>query len=719
MVLGATGMLPASPALAQDASPRNAAAAAEGKVVRLFRTATPPTLDGRLDDAVWSDAAIMEDLHQYEPVDHGEPSEPTTVYLAYDEENLYVAARMWDSEPERILALEMVQNRDLRWDDSLAIYLDPFNNKRTGYHFQVNPNGSRDDAVFETPTNANADWDGIWHAEARIDEAGWVAEFAIPFKTLNFDPDNPDWGFSIERSIARKQEEIAWVSYNRQVNPGTTGVISGLTGLQQGRGLDIAPSIVSTQSRDFQTGTSGVDTEPSVDLFYNFTPSLTGALTVNTDFSATEVDDRQINLTRFDLFFPEKRDFFLRDVDIFSFGGLEQNGMPFFSRRIGLSDGGRPVDLEVGAKLTGRAGRWNIGVLDIQQDAYQGVDATNLFVGRAAANILEESSIGMIVTDGNPQGNLDNSLVGVDFRYRNTALPSGKTLEGELWYQRSDTEGLRSDQDAWGWRIASPNSEGFAGWLGYDVFEKHFNPALGFVNRENVRRGEFAIQHSRRLDHPTIRELSHFFLAEDFHKLSGGLESRRFYLQPLGVVTHAGDEFAIDWSRDREILLEDFAISDDVVIPPGDYEFNAYGFEAVGASIRAVAPRLEAEVGEFFGGDIVSVTTGVGWRPNRHLFLQLNYAYNDVQLPYGDFTARLIRINADYAFNARWSWLNLLQYDNDSNSAGINSRLRWNPRAGKDLYIVLNHGFDAQGVFSGLRSTQSQLAVKYTQTFRL
>ena len=251
------------------------------------------------------------------------------MYLAYDDENLYVAARMWDSDPDRIMAREMVQNRDLRWDDSLTVYLDPFNNKRTGYRFQVNPNGSRDDAVFETPVNANADWDGIWHAEARVDEAGWAAEFAIPFKTLNFDPDNPDWGFSIERSIARKQEEIAWVSYNRQVNPGTTGVISGLTGLRQGRGLDVAPSIVSTRSRNFEADSSGVDTEPSLDLFYNFKPSLTGALTVNTDFSATEVDDRRINLTRFSLFFPEKRDFFLRDVDIFSFGGLDGNGIPF------------------------------------------------------------------------------------------------------------------------------------------------------------------------------------------------------------------------------------------------------------------------------------------------------------------------------------------------------------------------------------------------------
>ena len=446
---------------------------------------------------------------------------------------------------------------------------------------------------------------------------------------------------------------------------------------------------------------------------------MTGALTVNTDFSATEVDDRRINLTRFSLFFPEKRDFFLRDVDIFSFGGLERNGIPFFSRRIGLSEDGRSVDLDVGAKLTGRMGRWNVGALSIRQDAYRGVDATNLFVGRAAANILEESSIGMIVTDGNPQGNLDNSLVGADFRYRNTSLPSGRTLEGQFWYQRSDTEGVHSEQDAWGWSIASPNSEGFAGWLGYDVFERNFNPALGFVNRENVRRGLFAVAYYKRLDHPMFRELSHFYLANDYHKLSGGLESRSIYLRPLGLTTHAGDEFAIELTRDREVLLEAFEISDGVVIPPGDYAFDAYGIDVTGASIRAIAPRLETRTGEFFGGDIVTVSAGVGWKPNRHLSLQLNFEYNDVQLPYGDFTARLVRVNADYAFNARWSWLNLVQYDNDSNSAGINSRLRWNPRAGKDLYIVLNHGFDGHGGFSGLRSTQQQLAVKYTQTFRL
>ena len=394
------------------------------KVLAIAQTESPPVIDGVLDDAVWANAPSMDDMHQFAPVDQSEPSERTEVYILYDSDNLYVGARMYDSEPAQIRARQMVQGGTLRWDDSFGIYLDPFNNNRTGYNFQVNPNSSREDGMFETPTRLNRDWDGVWFAEAAIDENGWTAELAIPFKTLNFNPDNPDWGFTIERSIARRQEEIAWVSFNRQVNPGTTGTITGLTGLRQGRGLDIVPTVVASGSRSYDGGASSSSAEPALDVFYNFTPSLSGVLTLNTDFSSTEVDDRQINLSRFSLFFPEKRDFFLQDVDIFSFGGLRRNGIPFFSRRIGLSRKG-PARGPGSRRKGHRAGvgRWNIGVIDIQQDEFQGVDSTNLFVGRLSANILEESSVGMIVTNGDPRSNLDNSLFGVDFRYRNTRLP--------------------------------------------------------------------------------------------------------------------------------------------------------------------------------------------------------------------------------------------------------------------------------------------------------
>jgi hypothetical protein len=705
------------PLAAQDISDERPAG--EQVTARISRTETPPTLDGVLDDAAWEQATVIDDFHQFNPVDHAPPSEKTIVYLAYDDDNLYVAARMYDSEPDQIRARQLVQGASSRWDDNFGIIIDPFNNKRTGYQFQTNPNGVRGDGTFETPTDLNRDWEGIWFNGTRIDEEGWVAELAIPFKTLNFDPSNSDWGFTVERSISRKQEEISWSSYNRRVNPGSAGLVTGFTGLRQGRGLDVIPSIVTSEARNFDTGVVTSEIEPVLDVFYNFTPSLTGVLTLNTDFSATEVDDRQVNLTRFNLFFPEKRDFFLRDVDIFSFGGLERNGLPFNSRRIGLDSRGQPVDLEVGAKLTGRVGRFNVGVLGVQEEAHADVTAKNLFVGRVAANVLRESSVGLILTDGDPNNNEDNSLVGLDFRYRNSNLPSGITLAGEAWYQATDTQGVDSEQDAWGVRIASPNTVGWEAEFGFQHIEENYNPALGFANRTGIEFLQTSVGHTRVTQGDGwLRSISHAFNFRNYDLISGGLQSRSVFLEPFELETTNGDEFGTQITYDREVLLEPFEISDGVVIPVGDYEFTRYGIEVAGANARVLAPSFEAGSGEFFTGDRLEIAAGLDWRPNDRLFLGVKYEYNDIKLPEGDFVTRLVQINANFAFNPQWSWLNLLQYDNESGSAGINSRLRWNPRAGQDLFIVLNHGFSAERTFRGLDSTQSQFSIKYTQTFR-
>ncbi len=689
------------------------------KTLAVTRTAAPPQLDGVLDDPAWLQAARFEDLHQFDPVDHGPPSERTIVYVTYDDEYLYVAARLFDSEPAEIRARQLVQGGTLQFDDTFGIYIDPYNNKRTGYHFQVNPNSVRTDAVFETPTELNWDWEGVWDAEATIDGEGWTAELAVPFKTLNFDASNPNWGFTVERSIARKQEGIAWVSYNREINPAAAGVITGLQGVQQGLGLDVVPSVVATQSKDFATGATTSESEPSLDVFYKFTPSLTGVLTLNTDFSATEVDDRQINLSRFSLFFPEKRDFFLQDVDIFSFGGLERNGIPFFSRRIGLGDDGGPVGIDAGAKLTGRVGRWNVGVLDIQEQAHAGIEAQNLFVGRIAANVFRESSVGMIMTDGDPNSNVDNSLLGLDFRYRNSELASGRVIEGEAWYQQSDTEGVVADDAAYGLRIAAPNSDGWRGELNYQQIEGNFNPALGFVNRSDVEVTDAQFGYVYRPSHRWLRSLETGMNIENYDVLSTGeLESRQVFLELFEIETNSGDAFGLQYNYEREVLFEPFEIVDGVVIPAGDYDFGALGIELEGASERALAPSLELSSGDFFDGDITSIQAGIEWRPNNRLFLGLEYEYNDIELPAGDFITRLVQIRANYAFNVNWSWVNLIQYDNESSEAGINSRLRWNPRAGQDFYLVVNHGFDAERTFRGLTSTQNQVSLKYTHTFR-
>jgi hypothetical protein len=626
---------------------------------------------------------------------------------------------MFDSEPSEIRARQLVQGGSLQFDDTFGIYIDPYNNKRTGYHFQSNPNSIRSEAVFETPTELNWDWEGVWHVESRTDEEGWTTEMVIPFRTLNFETSNPTWGFTVERSIPRKQEGIAWVSYNRQLNPAAAGLITGFTDVQQGVGLDVVPSVVSRQEKDFGTGITTSDTEPVLDVFYKFTPALTGVLTLNTDFSATEVDDRQINLSRFSLFFPEKRDFFLQDVDIFSFGGLERNGIPFFSRRIGLSQDGTPVGIDVGAKLTGRVGRWNIGVIDIQEEAHDGVDKQNLFVGRIAANVLRESSVGMIFTDGNPNSNLDNSLVGFDFRYQNTTLGDGKAIQSELWYQKSDTEGIENEDAAYGFRLAAPNNEGWNGYLGYQQIQENFNPALGFVNRSDVEATEAWVGYTHRPDHPWIRSIQAEVSVENFEILSTGMvDTQQMFLELFELETNAGDGFGLQYNRERQVLVEDFEIVDGVTIPVGDYEYGALGVEISGAEQRVFAPSFEVSSGDFFNGDITSIEAGIEWRPNNRLFLNLEYEYNDVELPAGDFVTRLIQFRANYAFNVRWSWVNLIQYDNESSEVGINSRLRWNPRSGQDFYLVINHGFDAERAFRNLSSVESQISLKYTHTFR-
>ena len=326
----------------------------------------------------------------------------------------------------------------------------------------------------------------------------------------------------------------------------------------------------------------------------------------------------------------------------------------------------------------------------------------------------------MILTNGDPRTNLGNSLVGADFRYRNTRLPGDRTLEGELWFQQSDSEGIDGEDTAWGLRIASPNSEGLRGELAYDTFSENFNPALGFVNRFGIARTELAAGYTYRpTSHRWLRSIQAGFNFENFDKISGGLESRRFFLELLEAETHSGDDFSLNVARDREVLLEAFEIADGVVIPRGDYQFDSIGIELGGAQERSLAPEFDLDVGDFYNGEILSAAASLNWRPNEHLFLGLGYEYNDVYLPEGEFVTRLIQVEANYAFDVRWSWVNLIQYDNESYSVGINSRLRWNPRAGRDLYIVANHGFDANGAFSRLRSTDSSLSIKYTQTFRL
>ena len=478
---------------------------AEQKTVRIQRTAEPPTIDGDLSEELWVRAPPVADFHQVTPVEGDAPSERTEVYVLYDRDALYIGVRLFDAEPDLINARILRQGQAIGADDRFFVHLDPFNNRRSGYLFGVNPNGVRYDGIFEGVTQRQFDWDGIWQAAARVTPEGWVLEMAIPFKTLSFDPAATSWRMNFVRNIERKNEGMAWISRNRNTDLSTMGDVTGISQIEQGRGLDVVPSVSVRDRRAIGTTEGESATEPSVDVFYKLTPQLNASLTVNTDFSATEVDDRQVNLTRFSLFFPEKRDFFLQDVDIFQFGRLQQDGRPFFSRKLGIDAAGQPVPLDVGAKVSGRIGRFELGTLAVRQEAYENpyvagetINATTAFVGRVAANVLAESSVGMIVTDGDPSSNHDNSVVGVDFRYQNSQLIGGKSLEGDAWFQQSDSEHLVGDDTAIGLAVRVPSNTGLRGEFGLTRMEENFYPALGFVRRTGIDQADLELGHTWR-----------------------------------------------------------------------------------------------------------------------------------------------------------------------------------------------------------------------------
>lgn len=695
-----------------------AALASNAKSLCLHRTTVAPVIDGVLDDTAWQDAVRIDDLHQFQPVDHGKPSEKSEFFVSYDEDFFYIGAHLYDSSPEQISARQLVQGQTLMFDDAIEFLLDPFQTRRTGFWFQLNPNGIRRDGLYESATEINRDWNGIWQAQATRDASGWSAEIAIPFKTLNFNPANSSWGFTVARTIARKKEEIAWASFDRAINPGSAGTLDCISGIRQGRGLDIAPSVALKQSNDFSVQGASSKLVPSLDAYYKVTPSLTAALTVNTDFSATDVDDRQVNLTRFSLFFPEKRQFFNQDVDIFSFGGLEENGRPFFSRRIGLGDNGEPVDLTAGLKLSGRIGRWNIGVLNVLQEEYGNVDQGNIFVGRASANILQESSVGLIFTRGNPTANFDNQLFGTDFRYRNTSLIPGKTLQAAFWYQQSDTEGVTADEQAYGWRIEYPNSEQWFGELSQWVIEENFNPAVGFVNRSDISASKGELGYTFTPNGRWLRNVGFKAILENIDNTDGELETRELIFKPLVAETQSGDTFELRLKRLEEVLETEFDISPGVLIGAGDYVFDRMQLVLATALERPFALSMDLDVGEFYDGDLFKIGGDLTWRPGPHLYLQFGYEFNDVELPAGSFVTRLYRARIDVAFSAKWSWLNVLQYDNVTESAGLNSRLRYNPQAGQDMFFVVKRQFDVDPLSRNLSSSMSEVVLQFHYTFR-
>jgi len=725
------------------------------KSAEISRVDVAPKIDGQLEPGEWAKASIISDLHQVMPVEFSDPSEETTWYLMYDDNALYVAVIAYDTEPDRITAQTLRQGGNLFSDDTVTIVVDAFNNKRSGYSFSVNPFGVRADAIYTSGTSLSNDWDGIWRAGAQITAEGWTAEMAIPFNTLNFDPANDTWGFNLRRDIKRKNEQIAWNSRNGSTNPTVSGELRGFRDLDQGKGLDVIPSVSATSWKQHIENDSGSDLRPSLDINYKLTPAISLLVTLNTDFAATEADGRQLNVSRFSLFFPEKRSFFLTDFDIFQFGGISgggggggggggfggipgmssgTNGLAFYSRRIGLSPAGEALDLTGGLKLSGRAGDFDFGTLYVRQEGFEDaeaglvVDASNLLVARATKGVLAESSVGLIATAGDPRSNASSSLVGLDFNYRNTRLPNNRSLESWAWVQKSNNEDLDGDDMAWSIAIGMPSQEGWE--FGGQVHEaqENYDPRLGFVSRRGVRLYSGRIGYQRINEESRwVQRLSTRLNFRRWEYLDTGLlQSEQLDFTPFSIRTASGDFFNTGVGIEKERLLEGENPLGrlGIDIAPGEYEFHRWDMNVRTASHRPVNFSLRLDGGEFYDGERYGISPGIGWQVNRHVAFELDFDYNKYDFPEATASTRQATFQNEIAFNSSWSLVTLAQWDDLSNELGTNLRLHYNRAAGQDFWLVLNHNMrefdpdepDYPG--PGRLNVDTLVAAKFSYTFR-
>jgi len=690
--------------------------------VRMVRAGSPPKIDGRLDEAEWSKATVINGFKQAEPNEGTQPSEKTIVRLLYDADFVYISVRALDSKPNGIIAKERQRDIDLDGDDSIALAFDPFHDRQRGYYFQVNPLGARRDGLITQEREAGSyelaysvEWDGIWYAEANIDAQGWAVEIAIPIKTISFDPGSASWGFNVERRIARKNEVVRWRAaqrVKRVYSMGDAGELVGLTGLRQGLGLDLIPYAKVKLTHDSEKHSERAEIEPGLDLFYKPTPSVTLALTLNTDFAEAEVDDRRVNLTRFPLFFPEKRAFFLQDANYFRFGGIQTSPLPFFSRKIGLSNEGEPIDLLGGIKATGRMGRLNFGLLDVQMDDFMDLGSKNLAVGRAGLDVGQESSAGLIFTHGDPLSDQANYVTGGDFNFRESDLfGQGELLEASFYAMRSDTEGTAGH--AFGTRIFYPNFTWDAALI-FDQIGEDFNPALGFIDQPGIRSYESWVGRRWRL-----KAVDNFYV-QLYGRMRTDLDNRvidrEVWLPYLILETNARDEFffaPIFW---QEQFFEPFEIVDGVIVPPGDYHYTRYFLAFKSKGTRLLSGNVELFLGDYLNGTRTDFEGELVWRPTPLFNAATSYEVNDASLPFGDFTVHTAQLNLNFAFTPRLAWNIVGQYDNISSEFGLNSRMRYTVEPGTDMYLVFNQGVDtSDGRFQPLRS---DLSLKLAWTFR-
>ena len=681
----------------------------------IYTVETAPEIDGVLEEIWQSGTPLAEDFRQVNPDQGAAPTERTVVYLMRDSKNLYVAFRCWDDDASGISATQMKYDGDFGPDDNVTIVVDPFRDRRTGYVFRMTAGGARKDGRITNGDRVDFNWDGIWYGRTSVDETGWTAEMVIPFQTMLADPDVGEWGFNAERFIRRKNETIRWATPRRDIRISSVAnadLVAGFGNLDIGSGIDLKP-FVRADIRDDGQDQTDIASTAGLDLFWKLDPSLTLALTINNDFAETEVDQRQINFGRFPLFFPEKRDFFLEDAGFFNFGGIRRNPLPFYSRRIGIGPEGAEQGILAGARLTGKIEDLNVGFMNVQMKS-NGF-WKNYSVARVFADVLEESTVGAIMTAGDPADGENNVVGGVDFNYKNTNFEGGRSLTANAFALISDSSDQSGDSTAVGFKVGYPND--VIGWsAGFSRIGDAYNAALGFNPRVGIYEYYGGWRYRWRPDDQFIRSIEtglNGFLVTD---LDSDLESLDIEFEALEIETEDGTEINLNYLRRREVPLDSFTVANAVTIAAGDYTWNAY--EASFRSSEANPFTVNGNFGwsGYYGGTRLEWTFGSEWRITPQFVVGGTFQYNDIEVQDQRVITRQLTAIADVYFTPDISLQNYVQWDDVSNTVGLNARFRWSPEPGTDLFIVFNQNVESENLEFTL--TQSELITKFGWTIR-
>ena len=694
--------------------------------IRILAVTDPIKIDGRLDEAAWSQAQAATDFRQESPTEGAPASERTEVRALYDSKNVYIGIRAFDSEPTKINARDLVRDSTFDTDDRVEIILDTNHDQRNAFRFAVNPLGTQQDALItDEGKDINLSWDGSWISSGRIDAQGYVVEIAIPLTTLRFTEGIDTWGFNVSRIIRRKNEENLWSSWQRSFGlerVSQAGELAGVGEIKRHRLYEIKPYATGGWRQGSPiVGGSGFDAglNGKVGLEVakiGITPSLTAEFTANPDFGQAEVDNQVVNLSRFSVFFPEKRDFFLENSGIFLFGREGEN-QAFFTRRIGLTDDGAPVPIDYGAKLTGRIGRYNLGFLQVQtrklgeESTGLGIPRDQFSVLRVKRDVLKRSYIGGIFVNRHGAtstgGNKYNRVAGVDSEFNLT-----DHYKATAFWMGSITPGVHSSYGSSRLQSIFENDL-YRFIVVYEDVGSNFNPEVGFIERNGIHQyfGQFAYKPRPKFI-PHVQQMEFETQIEYYTDRHNKLATRQTELSWDTIFKNSSELFFRPIEAVNDVLTKPFEIRPGIKIPVGAYQFNRPILQFTSDLSKKVIFTAREKWGKFYTGTRYETSGGIQWRPNVHLFFDFGESYNNVHLREGDFNTSLFTARFNYNFSRKLLTSAFVQLNSAARLSLINIKLRYIYRPNSDFFIIYN-----QSTGAGLERPSYSLQFKLTRDF--